>query len=352
MPREIDLKPHPPRDPMDPEILQRIDKLVHTVVGTGQENRDLAREMIVTSLKSVKSRLGRGDMKLLNRALRELRYAFKVLGQFQHRRKVTIFGSARARPSDPIYRQTLAFARQLRRRGYMIVTGAGPGIMQAGNQGAGQEHSIGINIQLPFEQRPNPFVDSSRQYLQCRYFFTRKLLLAKEADAAVFFPGGFGTQDEAFELLTLIQTGKAEMIPIIFVDVPRGRYWKDWLAYIRKHLLRGNKISPEDMHLFTLTNSARHACGTVLRFYRNYHSMRYIDKWLVLRIQRSPDPASLKRLTRAFSDIIVKGGLASTRAFPEEWDDEHTVHLPRIVFHFDRIHFGRLRQFIDRLNGF
>jgi uncharacterized protein (TIGR00730 family) len=347
---EIDLKAPPPQDPLDPQILKKIDDLLSMVVGDEQTNRDLAREMIVTALKSVKSKIDRGDMKLMNRSMRELRYAFKVLGQYRDRRKVTVFGSARTTPDDPVYRECVTFARKLQRRGFMVVTGAGPGIMEAGNQGAGRENSIGINIRLPFEQEPNRIVAGSPRYVECRYFFTRKLLLAKEADAGAFFAGGFGTQDEAFELLTLIQTGKAEMIPVVMVDVHGGRYWRDWKAYVVKDMLKTEKISAEDMHLFKICQSADEACKEIFQFYRNYHSMRYVHKKLVLRVLRAPEPPELRSLEKEFKDIIVRGPITVSEALPEEREEEAVLRLPRVIFEFDRMHYGRLRQLINRLN--
>ncbi len=335
----------------DPVVLGLIDRLIDDTLGSQAlpENRDLAREMIVTALKSIRSPIGRGDLKLLNQSMRELRYAFKVFSAYRGRRKVTMFGSARTRPSHPEYRQARTFARRLRENGIMVITGAGPGIMRAGNEGAGRDFSFGINIRLPFEQAPNEFVAGDPKHIQCRYFFTRKLLLAKEADAAAFFPGGFGTHDEAFELLTLIQTGKAALIPMVFVDAEGGTYWRDWMRYLKKHMITPGRVSDEDMSLFLVTDSVDEALNEILGFYKNYHSMRYVGSTLVIRLKAPLPEASLVPLGRAFKDVI-DGAIEQRGALPEEIGEPELASLPRLVMAFDRRHYGRLRQLIDAIN--
>ena len=341
----------PEQDLYNPRVLERIDRLIDDVLGSRAlpDNRDLAREMIVTALKSIRTPIGRGDLKLLNQAMRELRYAFKVFSPYRGRRKVTLFGSARTKPSHPEYRQARAFAKRLKDNNWMVITGAGPGIMRAGNEGAGRENSFGINIRLPFEQEPNEFIAGDPKHIQCRYFFTRKTLLAKEADAAAFFPGGFGTHDEGFELLTLIQTGKAALIPLVFVDAPGGRYWKDWLDFVKRDLLKPGRVSEEDMHLVKVTDNFEEAVSEILGFYRFYHSMRYVGPKLVIRVLAPLAEAKLKRLNRDFKDVL-KGRIEQRAALPEESGEPDLAVLPRLVMEFDRKHYGRLRQLVNAVN--
>lgn len=333
----------------DPDVLKQIDDLIALAKPTkaDEDNHDLVRQIIVTALKTEYAQLNRGDVKILARAIRELRYGFRIFKDYRDRRKVTIFGSARTPKHAPDYKQALQFARQMGKHGFMAITGAGPGIMQAGNEGAGKNNSFGINIRLPYEQSANEFISKDPRFIDCRFFFTRKLMFLKETSAVAFFPGGFGTHDEAMEALTLVQTGKSDPMPIVFVDSPGGDYWRDWHRYIEKHLLKKGKISPEDMSLYKITDRVEEAVGEILRFYRNYHSMRFVKDQLVIRTQKPVSPALLKALNADFKDICLRGALVATPAFSEEND---FLHLPRIAFEFNRINFGRLRQLIDRLN--
>lgn len=340
-------------DAWDPEITRQIDMLVARAKAAGAEEpeiSDLVREIIVTALKTQNTRLGRGDVKILSRAVRELRYGFKVFQPYRHRRKVTIFGSARTRPSDMDYKQARAFARKIVDKGYMVITGAGPGIMQAGNQGAGPNNSFGINIRLPYEQGTNEFVARDERFIDCRFFFTRKLMFIKEANAVVLFPGGFGTHDEGMEVLTLVQTGKADPMPIVFVDTPGGTYWSDWAKYVRKHLLGKHKIAEEDLNLFLVTDSVNKAVEEIVGFYRNYHSLRYVKDRMVIRVHRAPNGDQLAALQKEFKDIVRPGATFSLgTALPEE---NELPELPRLIFPFNRFNFGRLRLLIKALNAF
>jgi uncharacterized protein (TIGR00730 family) len=337
-------------DAWDPRLLTQIDALLKQaeMPGPHADHSDLAREMIVTVLKAQHSGLDRGDMKILNRALRELRYGFRIFKPFRDRRKVTIFGSARTPMSDASYKQAKAFAREMAKRGFMIITGAGPGIMRAGNEGAGKDNSFGINIRLPYEQAANEFIAKNSLFIDCRFFFTRKLMFLKETSAVAFFPGGFGTHDEGMETLTLIQTGKCDPMPVVFLDVPASDYWKDWKRYVVKHLLNKGKVSPEDMHLFKVTDSVEEAADEISGFYRNYHSMRYVKDRLVIRMKKPASPSLLEALNTDFRALCLKGGFSAGGALPEETDHRD---LPRLMFNFNRINFGRLRQLIDRLNA-
>ena len=292
----------------------------------------------------------RGDVKLLSVALRELRYCFKVFSLYRSRRKVTVFGSARLPLDDPSCVQAIEFGRRLAEAGYMIITGAANGIMEAGHVGAGRDNSIGVNILLPFEQEANSVIRGDNKLMHLKYFFTRKLLFVKEADAVALFPGGFGTLDEGFEVLTLVQTGKSHIFPIVMVDVPGNDYWQHFLRFTKDVLLARKLISPYDLSLFKVTTSVDEAVNEILNFYRIYHSMRYVRGDLVLRIKQRLREATLQRIQAEFADIIKSGTFQQTDALPEESGDAHVSSLPRLRFRFDRHKLGRLRQLIDVIN--
>ncbi len=315
-----------------------------------RSEEQLVREMLESCLKLLRDGTRLGDVKLLNAALRELRYAFKVFTPYRNVRKISVFGSARLVQSSAPCRTAHEFARRITAAGYMVITGAGRGIMQACQEGAGRERSFGVNIRLPFEQEPNEFIDKDPKLLTFRYFFTRKLIFIKEADAAALFPGGFGTHDEAYECLTLVQTGKTRPMPIVFIDAPRGTYWKTWRRYVEEHLLRPRLISEEDLALFKVTASVDEAVEEITRFYRVYHSARMVRHQLVLRLNHAIPTTLVAALSRDFSDILVSGSVEQRPALEEEADEPELASLPRLVFVFNRTNFGRLRQLIDRLN--
>jgi uncharacterized protein (TIGR00730 family) len=334
----------------DPKVLNKIDELVHLagVPDADENNGDLVREIIVTALKAHHSQLDRGDVKILNRALRELRYGFRIFKPYRERRKVTIFGSARTQPKNPEYKMAKSFAQRMTKEDFMVITGAGPGIMQAGNDGAGKGNSFGVNIRLPFEQHANEFISKDTLFIDCRFFFTRKLMFLKETSAVALFPGGFGTHDEGMEVLTLVQTGKADPMPIVMLERPGDNYWEDWKRYVTKHLLKKGKVSPEDMNLFKVTDSVDAAVREIAGFYHNYHSLRYVKDRLVIRLQRAPSPKLLDSIRNEFKEISVKGtNFEVTGAYPEEKDHRD---LPRLSFGFNRFNFGHLRHLIDVLN--
>src|SRR5919197_632976 len=216
---------------------------------------ELVKQIKDTADKLLRDHANRGDVKLLSTALRELRYAFKVFAPVRHRRKVTVFGSARTPPDNPAYKQAVEFGKKIAHEGFMVVTGAASGIMEAGHIGAERENSIGVNILLPFEQEANAIIAGDVKLMHLKYFFTRKLLFVKESDAIALFPGGFGTQDEGFEVLTLVQTGKSHLFPIVMVDEPGGDYWRRWLAFVEEALVKRGLISPSDLALFKVTDS-------------------------------------------------------------------------------------------------
>jgi uncharacterized protein (TIGR00730 family) len=310
----------------------------------------LAQQIRETADKLIRDGASRGDVKLLSTALKELRYALKVFTPYRNLRKVTVFGSARLPASNPAYAQAVEFSRRMAHADWMVITGAASGIMEAGHVGAGREKSIGVNILLPFEQEANPIIRGDLKLMHLKYFFTRKLLFVKESDAVALFPGGFGTQDECFEVLTLVQTGKSHLFPIVMLDEVGGDYWLRWREYIEDELLARELISPADMSLFRVTDSVDEAVAEVFRFYRVYHSMRYVHGDLLLRLQQPLSDALLERLRDEFADILVAGTFEQTEALPEEANDAHVARLPRLRFRFDRRSLGRLRQMIDVIN--
>jgi hypothetical protein len=313
-------------------------------------------ETLVAEMHDIADRLlrdgaSRGDVKILGRALKELRYAFKVFAPYRGRRKVTVFGSARCLPTSSPYRQAVDFGRLMTHSGWMVITGASSGIMEAAHVGAGREHSMGVNILLPFEQGSNPVIAGDSKLIHLKYFFTRKLLFVKESDAVVLFPGGFGTMDEAFEVLTLLQTGKHELIPVVLVEAPGDDYWARWLYYVRESLLAKQYISDYDLSLFCITDQPGTAVSEILQFYRVYHSMRYVGDRLVLRLLRRISHGLVERLNDEYGGILASGRIEQGHALPEEADDTAIASLPRITLHFDRKSFGLLRRMIDLINA-
>jgi uncharacterized protein (TIGR00730 family) len=303
-----------------------------------------------TANKLLQDHANRGDVKLLSVALKELRYCFKVFSQFRERRQVTVFGSARLPATDPSYAQCVEFSKRMAEQGYMVITGGGNGIMEAGHVGAGREHSIGLNILLPFEQHANAVIKDDPKLMHLRYFFTRKLLFVKECEAVVLFPGGFGTLDEGFEVLTLVQTGKSHMFPIVMVDAPGSDFWSHFKRFTQDVLLRRGLISESDLHLFKVTSSVDEAVAEVVNFYRVYHSMRYVKGDLLLRLNRAISDATFQRIRAEFTDIIKSGTFEQTTALREESEEALLAALPRLKFRFDRHKLGRLRQLIDVIN--
>ena len=311
---------------------------------------DLIEEIRETADKLERDKATRGDLKIISRALREFRYAFKVFKPYRRRRKVTVFGSARMEPDHPAYQQAVEFGRRMALEQWFVVTGAGGGIMEAAHVGASRKWAIGLNIMLPFEQSANSVIQGDKKLISLKYFFTRKLLFVKEVHAIVLFAGGFGTQDECFETLTLIQTGKRDLMPIVFVDQPGGGYWKDWLGYVKKHLAGDELISPEDLSLFKVTDDVDEAVEEIMGFYCVYHSMRYVRGKLYLRLNQEPPEDFIERLNDEYSDIVERGRISRVPVHPHEEDDEHLADLPRLAFKFNRRDFGRLREMIDLIN--
>ena len=291
-----------------------------------------------------------GDLKIANAALAEMTEAFRVFRPYRKIRKMTMFGSARTLPDDPVYILARDLASQMAQADWMVVTGAGPGIMAAGLQGAGREHSFGVNIRLPHEEGANVFIAQDPKLVEMRYFFTRKLMLIKESHAYAILPGGFGTQDESFELLTLLQTGKAEPAPVVMMETPGGTYWQGWLRFLEEEAIGSGWVSPEDVCLFKVATSVEEATGEILGFYRNYHSCRWVGDLLVLRVQTAPSRAELADLNKRFGDIVTRGAIRIASAFSPERSSNDHPELPRLALRFDKWHFSRLRQLIDAIN--
>ncbi len=293
--------------------------------------------------------LNRLDTKILASTLEDMEQGFRAFQNYQHQRKITVFGSARSSPESAEYKQALLFAHCISQRGFMVLTGGGGGIMEAGNCGAGIDNTFGLNIELPFEQLANPILASTDRVINFKYFFSRKLFFIKESDAVVLFPGGFGTQDEAFECLTLMQTGKTKLMPLVLIDKPGGQYWQEWDQYIREHVLIRGLISPEDVSLYTLTDDVQAACDEIMEFYRIFHSNRYVRNLLVLRLKAELSDLSVATLNQEFGDILETGKIEKSTALPEE-DDPTIAHLPRMIMSFNQRNFGRLWQLIRRIN--
>jgi uncharacterized protein (TIGR00730 family) len=291
------------------------------------------------------------DLKIADSALSEMAEAFAVFRPYRDVPKLTMFGSARTRPDDPVYLLARDLAANLADKGWMVVTGAGPGIMQAGTEGAGRERSFGVNIKLPLEQGANPFIADDSKLVEMRYFFTRKLILVKESDAYAVLPGGFGTLDEAFELLTLLQTGKAQPAPIVLVETDGGTYWHGWRRFVDEQAIAAGYVSKEDDAFYSVVNTVDEALGVIDGFYANYKSSRMVGDLLVMRLVTAPSPAELAALNRDFADIVVDSKIRVVDPLPPEVDSGDHLDLERVAFRFNRTHYGRLRQLIDALNA-
>ena len=342
------------KSPVEP-VASAVAKLEQTLA---QPNGNLDRSRLTDLIDQIKEsadklavdQTSRGDLKLLSRTLRELRYAFKVFTPYRSRRKVTVFGSARTRPDEATYRQAVAFGKAMAEQKWLVVTGAASGIMEAGHVGAGRENSMGLNIMLPFEQYANPIIAGDTKLVHMKYFFTRKLMFVKECDAVCLLPGGFGTLDEGLEVLTLLQTGKRDMVPVVFLDAPGGTFWSEFQQYVERKLLGQGMISPDDLSLYRLTDNVETAVGEILQFFKVYQSMRYVKNKLALRLKEAPTPELLAAINVEFADIVNGGEFTVGGPLGEEKDEPDLAALPRLIFRFNRRSLGRLRQLIDALN--
>ena len=335
--------------PADLEMKRRIDELID--YRGGGFNRESVADILEIGLKLLKDVENSGDVRVIQTALRELRFAFKLFAPYAHVRKVTMFGSARTQPTRQEYQQGVEFGRKIAAAGFMVITGAGPGIMQAGHEGAGPEKSFGVNIRLPWEQSANPVIREDKKLVTFKYFFTRKLIFIRHSDAIALFPGGFGTLDEGYEALTLMQTGKSQLMPLVLVDRPGGTFWKTWDRHVREHLLRDRLISPDDLNLYQITDDIDQAVKIITRFYRNFHSTRFVKELFVIRLKHAPSDSALAAMNEDFGDINTGPPIKRIKVTAEEVADDDQVDLPRIAFNFNRKDYGRLRQLIDVLNS-
>lgn len=313
-------------------------------------NERLLREMLTTIGKIGEEKLDTGDMKLINMTLKELRYALKVFSDYRDRRKVAIFGSARCSPHSKEYKMAEAFAKNMAKNGFLVITGSGPGIMEAGNKGAGRANSFGVNIRVPFEQKPNPYIANDSKLINFKYFFTRKLMFIKESDATVLFPGGFGTLDEGFEAITLFQTGKCRPRPILMLEPKGETYWKGWLSFVKRHILKSGYILKDDLKIFKIIDDPDKAVREIQLFYKNYHSIRYIKDITVIRLNKEIPSRILSIINKEFKDILTSKAV-KTQPLKEEVGNKEYPDLPRIKMRFNRHDFGRLKELIDYINS-
>jgi uncharacterized protein (TIGR00730 family) len=325
------------------EVNELIDHLPNMPHG------ELIHQALMTLVRMAEVEADRLDWKILNASMQDMENAFRVFYPYRHIRKVTVFGSARIPPNSPTYQMAVDFARCVTQLGFMVMTGGGGGIMQAGNEGAGSEKSFGLNIQLPFEQGANPFIEGDPKLINFKYFFTRKLFFLRETDALALFPGGFGTQDEAFECLTLMQTGKSDLVPLVLIDEPGGDYWYSWDQHLQNYLLKAGLVSPDDRSLYTITDRLDVACEAIASFYRVFHSSRYVDNQLVIRLKLELSDSNVDLLNLTFNDILEKGRIEKSQALSQEVNVE-LADLPRLVMYFNQKDFGRLYQMIRMIN--
>ncbi len=333
------------------QLDQMLDKVRDILTGDDDSLRTtLLREVFLNSLKLKNDDLDTLDLKIINRSFRELRYAFKVFKPYRHIRKVSIFGSARMPESNPYYQMAVEFARLLAQENFMVITGAADGIMKAGNEGAGADKSFGVNIHLPFEMGANEYIVDDPKLITFKYFFTRKLLFVMESHAIALFPGGFGTHDEGFESLTLLQTEKASPRPLLLLELPGETYWERWDKFVRDQLVKRGLISPEDVSLYEIVHSADKAVDRIKSFYSTYHSYRLVGHKVVIRLEKELPDSAIRRLNEQFTDIITTGKIRKTRALPEEANEPELLSKPRIAFAYNHRSGGRLKQMVDQIN--
>lgn len=335
-----------PVNPVDDIVSQLLETL------KVKNNRTVVRHLLSTAIEMAGSDFQRLNLKIASDSIRELSHAFRVFEPYHNQKKITLFGSARTSPSDPTYATAKSIARELASIGWMTVTGAGQGIMQAGLEGAGPEMSFGVNIKLPFEQEPNHIIANNPKLVEMKYFFTRKVMLIKESAGFVIMPGGFGTLDETFELLTLMQTGKAEPAPIVLLDAEGGTYWQNWQAFIDNEVIGRNLVSPPDRSLYLITQDVTKAVEEIINFYRNFQSIRYVDKKLVIRTKQLTSDSDLENLNNQFSDICHTGKIERCSPTSAEIVDNDSLESHRIKLDFNQSSHGRLRELINTLNSF
>ena len=331
------------------KLIESITQMVDQVCDLAQHDprREMIAQMVDTCLKMAKEGHDSGQIKLVTYALKEMRYAYQVFNQYAGIRKVSIYGSARTPEGDPDYKAAAEFGLLIAKQNWMTITGAGDGIMKAGHEGPKREASFGLAIRLPFETTANTIIEGDQKLINFRYFFTRKLMFMTHSDAVVVCPGGFGTQDELFEALTLVQTGKANMIPIVMIAGDGNDYWNNWAEHIHMDLLGKGMISKEDESLFHIASSPQDAVDHIMQFYRVYHSSRYVRSDYVIRLNMEITQESVELLNDSFGDILREGSILKSGPLPVEKDH---LDLPRIVVPHSRRSYGRLRQLIDMVN--
>jgi uncharacterized protein (TIGR00730 family) len=332
----------------DTELDRQIDDLLARI--GPPRDADVLRDILISAVGMAGDGIDRLDLKITSAALREMRAAFRAFAPYQDVPKATIFGSARTLPDDPSYTQARDLARLLAHHGWMVVTGAGPGIMAAGLEGAGRNHSFGVNIRLPFEQAANPFIAGDEKLISMKYFFTRKLMLMKESKGFISLPGGFGTLDETMELLTLVQTGKASPAPIVLLDEPGGTFWPAFVRFLEEEVAPRGLIDDDDRDLFLVTDDVQVAVDQVRLFARNFHSLRWVDDVLIIRMYRGPSDEQLQKLQDDFGSIATDGRICRTDPLPAEVRSNDNLDLHRIALRYNGFAPGRLRRLIDALN--
>jgi len=325
-----------------------ISKLAKRCCSSGTEF--LLREILTTAVKLGLESHDKGDLKLVNSVLKELRYSFKIFYPYRDVKKVIIFGSARSAKTSPEYKMAEEFARKVTAKGYMVVTGGGGGVMEAGNKGAERGKDFALNIHLPYEQKPNPYIDEKEKLINFKYFFTRKLIFLKETEATALFPGGFGTNDEGFESLTLIQTGKSKPRPIVLIEPKGSTYWTDWKLFLDCQLVKQGFINKKDLNLFQIARSVDEAIEYIENFYRVYHSIRYTSDLTVFRLNRKISDKTLKFINKNFKDILTEGSIKPSLPPSEEIQNKEYLGLPRLVMKFNYRDYGRLLELIQVIN--
>jgi uncharacterized protein (TIGR00730 family) len=333
---------------MKADIDRKIDALAREY--STPETEELLRQMFTTVVKLHLDQADIYDLRLLNTSLKELRHAFRIFHQYRAVPKVTVWGSARIKPGSAEYDMAEEFSRLISAAGYMVITGGGGGVMEAGNFGAGSK-SFAVNITLPNEQKPNPYVARGEKLILFKYFFDRKLIFVKESKATVLFPGGFGTCDEAFEMLTLYQTGKSVPRPIVLIEPPKSSFWKTWYKFVKNEMGRGGYIDQSDLSLFSIVGSATAAAEEIFNFYRVYNSVRFIGPLTVIRLNEALTAARIKKLNQKFTDLLVEGKIEACGPTAEEIKDKDLTGLPRLIMHFDRASHGRLNEMIREINS-
>lgn len=333
------------------DIDNAIADLVEMAQGV-KGNTDMVQEMITSTIRMARECNDRGDIKIANAALKEMRYAFNVFESYRDQKKASIFGSARTPIDHPLYDITRRLAKDLARQDWMVITGAGPGIMTAGIEGAGSDMSFGVGIKLPFESTTSQFISGDPKLVNFRYFFTRKLMFMKESSGFVLMPGGFGTMDEGFELLTLLQTGKMMSAPVVFLDEPGGDFWERWDGFIRDSLIEDHYVGENDLNLYKIAKTPEEATEELIHFYHNYLSQRFVEGIIVLRMKRPISDEALKAINKEFADIVTMGEIERCEISEEELKDKDNIDAHRLRFHFDKRHWAALRQIINRINDF